>query len=104
MNRIKYPWLKKYIEHFDINKLAHSHLFSGKTGIGKLHFTEELSKSLLCSNSNELFEYCNDCSSCKAFNAGSHPDFKLIDKETDCLLYTSPSPRDVEESRMPSSA
>ena len=26
-----------------------------------------------------------------------------IDKKT-CLLYTSPSPRDVEESRMPSSA
>ena len=24
--------------------------------------------------------------------------------EQDCLLYTSPSPRDVEESRMPSSA
>ena len=24
--------------------------------------------------------------------------------EKDCLLYTSPSPRDVEESRMPSSA
>ena len=28
-----------------------------------------------------------------------------IDKQTiPCLLYTSPSPRDVEESRMPSSA
>ena len=25
-------------------------------------------------------------------------------KTTHCLLYTSPSPRDVEESRMPSSA
>ena len=25
-------------------------------------------------------------------------------KAKDCLLYTSPSPRDVEESRMPSSA
>ena len=25
-------------------------------------------------------------------------------KYVDCLLYTSPSPRDVEESRMPSSA
>ena len=25
-------------------------------------------------------------------------------KYTNCLLYTSPSPRDVEESRMPSSA
>ena len=29
-------------------------------------------------------------------------DFK--DHHTNCLLYTSPSPRDVEESRMPSSA
>ena len=28
-------------------------------------------------------------------------DFKL---DNSCLLYTSPSPRDVEESRMPSSA
>ena len=27
-----------------------------------------------------------------------------IDYSRDCLLYTSPSPRDVEESRMPSSA
>ena len=26
------------------------------------------------------------------------------DKYQNCLLYTSPSPRDVEESRMPSSA
>ena len=26
------------------------------------------------------------------------------DNVLDCLLYTSPSPRDVEESRMPSSA
>ena len=30
----------------------------------------------------------------------NHPDAE----ECSCLLYTSPSPRDVEESRMPSSA
>ena len=29
---------------------------------------------------------------------------KPDDEILDCLLYTSPSPRDVEESRMPSSA
>ena len=29
---------------------------------------------------------------------------KEIDERNNCLLYTSPSPRDVEESRMPSSA
>ena len=28
----------------------------------------------------------------------------LVDESISCLLYTSPSPRDVEESRMPSSA
>ena len=31
-------------------------------------------------------------------------DFSKADKDKACLLYTSPSPRDVEESRMPSSA
>ena len=29
---------------------------------------------------------------------------RVIQNYRDCLLYTSPSPRDVEESRMPSSA
>ena len=29
---------------------------------------------------------------------------KAFEFYNDCLLYTSPSPRDVEESRMPSSA
>ena len=32
------------------------------------------------------------------------PEIVLDKEDTDCLLYTSPSPRDVEESRMPSSA
>ena len=31
-------------------------------------------------------------------------EINIIDESRDCLLYTSPSPRDVEESRMPSSA
>ena len=38
---------------------------------------------------------------------GSFPNPKLDDSTTcfqDCLLYTSPSPRDAHESRMPSSA
>ena len=52
-------------------------------------------------------------------NYGNHPNFKNewdmellkqvnalreADEDDNCLLYTSPSPRDVEESRMPSSA
>ena len=30
--------------------------------------------------------------------------FSLISRSSTCLLYTSPSPRDAHESRMPSSA
>ena len=43
--------------------------------------------------------------SVKGIKQGCVSDAKaFIDKYKDCLLYTSPSPRDVEESRMPSSA
>ena len=45
------------------------------------------------------------------FSVVRHPFSRLLSKITwsrsrghNCLLYTSPSPRDVEESRMPSSA
>ena len=34
----------------------------------------------------------------------SNTTFYTIEDANGCLLYTSPSPRDVEESRMPSSA
>ena len=39
-------------------------------------------------------------------SGASKPTMVKTDRKTvkDCLLYTSPSPRDVEESRMPSSA
>ena len=34
----------------------------------------------------------------------ANPDMTAVDQITDCLLYTSPSPRDRTRSRMPSSA
>ena len=37
-------------------------------------------------------------------NALSKKEVLKMTRDRDCLLYTSPSPRDVEESRMPSSA
>ena len=40
----------------------------------------------------------------QASSAMSKLKFKGLDVLIPCLLYTSPSPRDVEESRMPSSA
>ena len=38
------------------------------------------------------------------YGGGSAVRSGLIDRIVNCLLYTSPSPRDTERSRMPSSA
>ena len=40
----------------------------------------------------------------KSARMGVKKSLLVIDLPYNCLLYTSPSPRDVEESRMPSSA
>ena len=40
----------------------------------------------------------------EAITRDRRPDLWQLYKKINCLLYTSPSPRDVEESRMPSSA
>ena len=40
----------------------------------------------------------------KNFKQGYLKALEWVLSDTGCLLYTSPSPRDVEESRMPSSA
>ena len=40
----------------------------------------------------------------KKLNLLGVPAFVVSHGDDTCLLYTSPSPRDVEESRMPSSA
>ena len=37
-------------------------------------------------------------------NLSSEIGIEILNMGGNCLLYTSPSPRDVEESRMPSSA
>ena len=38
------------------------------------------------------------------WSQAGNPGLLLVHGHNACLLYTSPSPRDVEESRMPSSA
>ena len=39
-----------------------------------------------------------------AYRVGAEEISNHIDNKTSCLLYTSPSPRDMRRSRMPSSA
>ena len=40
----------------------------------------------------------------RTIHSRSHIEYELINLHESCLLYTSPSPRDLSTSRMPSSA
>ena len=63
-----------------------------------------LNPEKLDSEMRRVFDICHGCRRC--FNlCDSFPKlFDMIDESKDCLLYTSPSPRDLSTSRMPSSA
>ena len=55
-------------------------------------------------NSCKEITFVEDVLSSIKYQASQEVLEKIATKCRSCLLYTSPSPRDVEESRMPSSA
>lgn len=73
---------------FSSGKMAHAYLFVGPDGVGKRTTAHAFAKMLLCHNRQTttdreqiIADSCGACSSCKLFEAGTHPDFKPIYKE-----------------------
>jgi DNA polymerase-3 subunit delta' len=60
------------------DKITHSYLFLGPSGIGKTLFAEEFAKMILCLSEEK---YCGRCKSCIQFNENNQPDFILIEPE-----------------------
>ena len=77
------PWFQDYLQYFHNESMVHAHLISGKKGIGKYNFTKLLAQSILCTTSDDLFNPCGKCTSCKTFNSKSNPDFHVVRPETE---------------------
>lgn len=60
------------------NKVTHSYLFIGPSGIGKTLFAKEFAKMILCTADNKP---CIKCKSCIEFDENNQPDFHIIEPE-----------------------
>lgn len=61
--------------------ISHALLLKGRKGLGKLSFASHLAKARLCRNPTEEEEACGSCASCRWFEQGAHPDFRLVQPE-----------------------
>ena len=64
------------------NKVSHSYLFVGKSGIGKKMIAKEFAKAILCLGDNK---YCDNCKSCLEFDGQNNPDFFIIEPDGNAI-------------------
>ncbi|MCI9016997.1 MAG: DNA polymerase III subunit delta' [Clostridia bacterium] len=62
-----------------LNKIAHSYIFCGPSGIGKTLFAKEFAKMILCDD--KIIRPCGKCKSCVEIENNNNPDFILISQE-----------------------
>jgi len=74
-------------------RIPHALLISGPEGGGKRLFARALAKRLLCETASGATIACGKCPSCRWFEAGSHPDFRLLEPDGG----DGDSPEDGEE-------
>lgn len=70
---------KKLLEKsIKTQKISHSYMFIGQSGIGKFMFAKEFAKSVLCQGEQKP---CNKCEACIKFNGENNPDIQIIDEQ-----------------------
>lgn len=83
MNTNIYPWLHNAWEELQSKqaRMPHALLIHGPQGIGKRLLAERFAQSVLCEAADRRAVPCGTCVGCRWIEAGSHPDFRLVEPE-----------------------
>jgi len=81
MEKITFPWVKPALDRLPSGILAmpHALILSGQAGLGKKVTALYLAKALLCETEREGQGACGQCASCHLYDAGNHPDLRMIE-------------------------
>jgi len=63
--------------------LPNALLIHGQNGIGKRELARTLAQILLCTGSAEPGQPCGQCGGCHLFEVGNHPDYRLLQPESE---------------------
>jgi DNA polymerase-3 subunit delta' len=88
------PWQQAPLTEWLGQRAAwhHATLLNGPAGFGSRRLALHLARGLLC-RAPEAGLPCGQCDACRLFAAGSHPDFRLVEREYDERSQRSGEPR-----------
>ena len=81
MEKVDFPWVKPALDRLPPGILAmpHALMLSGQAGLGKKATALYLANALLCETGREGQGACGRCASCHLYDAGNHPDLRIIE-------------------------
>lgn len=81
MEKIDFPWVKPALERLPaaVSAMPHAILLGGQAGLGKRTTALFLAQALLCEAERAGQGACGTCPSCHLYDAGNHPDLRIIE-------------------------
>lgn len=96
MQILELPWLEELLTSLPVHRdnLPQALLLAGRPGLGKRSVAMHLVKGMLCEAPGTRQIACATCVSCHLFAAGNHPDFRLLEIESEAADADEPEAQD----------
>jgi len=96
-----YPWLEPYLatlgEQLARDRMPHALMLSAQPGMGKGALAGAIAGLLLCEERTPGQAACGRCPGCTRLQAGTHPDFLLVQPEEDSSVIKVDAIRELGE-------